>query len=171
MISTQVSTKVVVRLRKLHQCKRAQTATNVHGESLQRVKAQGDVLDTVTGAKLDKATDVNTYVAVGHFHEPPKEEDEPESAKALRRSYRVVVDAQEGVELVVVERREHLAVELGQERRRGAPGREAPVERRRRRPAARRAGRPEPERELPRREPRAPTWPAAARPRRPRATR
>ncbi len=60
--STQVSTKVIVRLRKLHQCKRAQNATNVHGESLQRVKAQGDVLDTVTGAKLDKATDVNTYV-------------------------------------------------------------------------------------------------------------
>ena len=55
-LGDDVSTKVVVRLRKLHQCKRAQTATNVHGESLQRVKAQGDVLDTVTGAKLDKAT-------------------------------------------------------------------------------------------------------------------
>ena len=94
-LGDDTSTKVVVRLRKLHQCKRAQTATNVHGESLQRVKAQGDVLDTVTGAKLDKATDVNTYVAVGHFHEPPKEEDEPESAKALRRSHRVVVDAQD----------------------------------------------------------------------------
>ena len=48
-LGDDVSTKVVVRLRKLHQCKRAQTATNVHGESLQRVKAQGDVLDTVTG--------------------------------------------------------------------------------------------------------------------------
>ena len=32
---------------------------------------------------------------MGHFHEPPKEEDEPESAKALRRSHRVVVDAQD----------------------------------------------------------------------------
>ena len=31
----------------------------------------------------------------GHFHEPPKEEDEPESAKALRRSHRIVVDAQD----------------------------------------------------------------------------
>ena len=34
-LGDDVSTKVVVRLRKLHQCKRAQTATNVHGESLQ----------------------------------------------------------------------------------------------------------------------------------------
>ena len=70
-LGDDVSTKVVVRLRKLHQCKRAQTATNVHGESLQRVKAQGDVLDTVTGAKLDKATvqhHVNTLCAAPSRH-------------------------------------------------------------------------------------------------------
>lgn len=95
-LGEDTSLKVVVRLRKLAMTKRPAAAQSVHGESLDRVKAQSSVLDTTTGAKLDRATDVNTYVAAGPAWEPTKDEqDEEEGRAALRRSHRVLMDAQD----------------------------------------------------------------------------